>query len=309
MELLSAQLQTIADAVKAGLLWARGRLALIALIFLGVSVPLWLLEHDARLRRDLALRQLREQTAAQIADLRARATAALRDAEASARRVQDLEAQRRQLEGVALNLKSQVSDLQSRERSQLQEVAALPFPELTQRLVKQLGADGIAISEKRNPKIENRQSLAVSPQLPAAGDNTQGTAVAHNPKSQIQNPNFPSPESPIPHPGLFLSEGGARAIASALIERDACREQSHVQARLLANCQEQAAASRAVIEEMSRSFAGLKEAVRLKDEIQSRTDAAHRAELKAARGSRLRRFGRALQYVGAGVVIGVVVAQ
>jgi len=67
--------------------------------------------------------------------------------------------------------------------------------------------------------------------------------------------------------------------------------------------------NRAVIEEMNHSLAGLKEALRLKDEIQSRSEAAHRVELNAARGSRLRRFGRALQYVGAGVVIGVVVAQ
>jgi hypothetical protein len=78
---------------------------------------------------------------------------------------------------------------------------------------------------------------------------------------------------------------------------------------LLANCQEQAAASRTVIEEMQRSVVSLKEAVRLKDEIESRSEAVHRAELSAARGSRLRRFGRALQYVGAGIVIGVVLAQ
>ena len=137
-----------------------------------------------------------------------------------------------------------------------------------------------------------------------------------NQEFQIQDSKSPklqsrvtNPESSVPNPELLLTEPGARAVAAALVERDACREQSQAKDGLLANCQEQTAASRAVIDEMSRSVLSLKEAVRLKDEIQSRSDAAHRAELNAARGSRLRRFGRALQYVGAGVVIGVVVAR
>ncbi len=98
-------------------------------------------------------------------------------------------------------------------------------------------------------------------------------------------------------------------MAAALVERDGCREQAQVKDGLLANCQEQAAASRTVIDEMQRSVLSLKEALRLKDAIQTRSEAMHRAELKAARGSRLRRFGRALQYVGAGVVVGVVIAR
>lgn len=266
MNLPNAQLPTIVNAVKAGLLWARAHLALVALISLAASVALWRLEHDARLRRDFELQQLRRDAAAEIANLRARAAAALDDADAGAQRVRDLEARRLQLERVEANLKSEISSLKSKERARLQEVAALPFPRLAERLRSQLGAASIGARG-----------------LPAQAGG--------------------------PTPEFVLTEPGARAVAAALVERDACREQAQAKDALLANCQEQGASSRAALEEMARSVSSLKEAVRLKDEIQSRSEAVHRAELDAARGSRLRRFGRALQYVGAGVVIGVVVAR
>jgi hypothetical protein len=81
-----------------------------------------------------------------------------------------------------------------------------------------------------------------------------------------------------------------------------------VQDQLIANCEERAELSRTALEAAKRSTLQLGEALRAKDAIAARLEEQYRVELKAARGSRLRRFGRALQYVGVGVVIGMAAA-
>lgn len=78
---------------------------------------------------------------------------------------------------------------------------------------------------------------------------------------------------------------------------------------MISNCEQRAEVTRAALETAKQSTLDLQQALGAKDEMAARLKAQHRAELKAARGSRLRKFGRALQYVGAGVVIGVVVAR
>ena len=139
MRLQSPTLFALISGAGRARVWIKAHLALIALLALCVSVPLWLLEHDARLRRDFELQQLRQQAAAEIANLRARAAAALDDADSSAQRVRDLEAQRLQLERAEANLKSAISNLKAQERAHLQEVAALPFPALAEELRRELG--------------------------------------------------------------------------------------------------------------------------------------------------------------------------
>jgi hypothetical protein len=74
----------------------------------------------------------------------------------------------------------------------------------------------------------------------------------------------------------------------------------------LGNCQEQVATQAAIAGEMRKSLDDLNQAIRLKDEIAARTETLHRAELRAARGSWGSRFLRAVEYVGLGVVIGLV---
>jgi hypothetical protein len=81
-----------------------------------------------------------------------------------------------------------------------------------------------------------------------------------------------------------------------------------VQGRLISNCEERAELNRAALEAAKHSARELGEAMRARDAMAARIEEQHRAELKVARGSRLRRFGRALQYVGVGVVIGMAVA-
>jgi hypothetical protein len=75
----------------------------------------------------------------------------------------------------------------------------------------------------------------------------------------------------------------------------------------VANCEARVAAAGTQIEKLNDSVSQLQETVRLKDQIAARIEAAHRAELKAARGTWRGRFVRALQYVGVGVVIGVAI--
>ncbi|MFB3921587.1 MAG: hypothetical protein ACE145_07685 [Terriglobia bacterium] len=331
------------------------RLLLLALISLGAAVPLWRLEHDARLRREFEFQQVKEQAAAEIANLRAQAAAALEDADAGAQRVRDLEARGHQLEREEKNLKSEISDLRSQERARLQEVAALPFPAIASQLRAQLGQDGIGTRDsglatrdsgfgvgnsgegkERNSESEIRQSPVAGLPLPphalpgrttAARDHSGfliqdsgPVSAAPNAKFQIEDSRPATPARPtgdagghsgfqIPNSELILTERGARAMAAALVERDACREQASAQDALLANCEQQAAATRAIVGELMRSEVKLREAMHAKDEILSRSEAAHRAELKAARGTRLGRFGQALKYVGVGAVVGVVIAR
>ena len=123
-----------------------------------------------------------------------------------------------------------------------------------------------------------------------------------NPESRPAAQSAPSPE--------LWSVGDLRAagrIPNPAL--DSCREQSTVQDQLISNCEARAELSRAAFEAAKRSTLQLGEALRAKDAMAARLEERHRAELKAARGSRLRRFGRALEYVGVGVVIGMAVAR
>lgn len=161
---------------------------------------------------------------------------------------------------------------------------------------EQVSGVGAQVSEKGVP----------DDQSPSPGKKSQTPDTRH--LTPDTSP-VPSPESRVPNPEFVLTEEGARQMETAFVELDSCREQSAVKDGELANCQEQVAVNRAVVGEMNKSVNDLNQALRLQDEILARVQAEHRAELKAARGARLGRFVRTLQYIGAGVVIGVVVAQ
>jgi len=106
---------------------------------------------------------------------------------------------------------------------------------------------------------------------------------------------------------VLLTDQGLRKTETAFLELDACREQSAAKDALQANCQEQVTANRAALGATERSLSQLQEALRLKDEILARREAAHRVELKVARGSRAKRFLRAVEYVALGAAIGAVI--
>jgi hypothetical protein len=283
-------------------------------------VAIWLLEHDARLRREVALGQLKQQTAAQVTELRARADAALRAAnEENARAIESLEARRRRLEREAEELRQRLVSLREEERARVGQVATLPASELEQRVAARLDPGNFATRDSRlgtrepeecRSKAPTPQDLAPSTQPPApspqplAADTRHpapGTPPVPSPESRV-----PSPESRVPSPDFVLTEEGARRVETAFLELEACRGQSAVKDGALGNCQEQVATQAAIAGEMRKSLDDLNQAIRLKDEIAARTEALHRAELRAARGSWGSRFLRAVEYVGLGVVIGLV---
>ena len=352
MNLQREDIQKVVGVAQSAWSWAKAHAALVILIFLCASGALWLVEHDAALKRELELQQLRKQTTAEVADLRARAAAALGELKENARLIEGLESRRRALEREADDLRKRLSLLREEERVRVQQASALAPAELAQRVAARLGPGGLPTgnsglgtgekqSAARSPesgtretgnwKLEAGQSPVASGQLSVPTDN--GPRTTADSKFQIQDsrPRGPvalnrqsipqggnnrqsatpgtrsSSEFPVSSFQFPLNEAELRQVETAFLQLDVCREQSAAQDRLVANCEERGAASRAVIENLNRSVNQLQETVQLKDEIASRTEAAHRAELKAARGTWRGRFIRALEYVGVGVVIGVVV--
>jgi uncharacterized protein YlxW (UPF0749 family) len=271
-------------------------------------------EHDARLRRDLELEQLRQHTSAQVAALRTRADALLRAAnEKNARVIRDLDSRRRQLERESEELRQRLLRLQEEEGKRLAEVASLPAAELAKRVADRLRArdSGFGI---RGSGSEGQVS-GVGGQVPETRDarlksRDSGLETRDSGEYRREGPSpqplAPSPSSSIPNPEFVLTEPGARQIETAFIELDSCRAQAAVKDGELANCQEQVSANRAIAGELNKSVNDLNQAIRVKDEILAQVQAEHQAELKAARGSRLGHFVRAVEYVGVGVVIGLV---
>ncbi|MGD0922490.1 MAG: hypothetical protein ABSA70_12105 [Terriglobia bacterium] len=274
------------------------------LVFLGI----WLHEHDARLRRDGELQQLKQQTSAQVADLGARAEAAMREAnQKNARVIADLEARRRQLEREGEALRQRLLLLREDERQRVSEVASLSPTELAERLKSRVPGFEEQVSGVRG-QVSGQNFSNDQTRSPGVKSETPDTSHLAPNTLPSPSPGFSAPnlESRIPSPEFLLTEQGARRIETAFVELDSCREQSALKDQGLENCQEQAAVSQAAVGEMHKSLDDLNQAIRWKDEILTRVEAQHRMELKAARGSRLGRFVRAVEYVAVGVTIGVV---
>jgi hypothetical protein len=285
---------------------------------------IWLREHDARLRREVEFGQLKQQTAAQVTELRARADAALRAAnEENARAIESLEARRRRLEREAEELRQRLGFLREEERARVRQVATLPTSELEKRVAARLAGQvagvGGQVSDKRDSGLGTRDS-GRQEQVSGVGSQVSGKELSgdqtRSPSEKDATPDtrypapdtslVPNPESRVRNPDFVFTEEGARRIETAFLELDSCRAQSAVKDGALSNCQEQVATQAAIAGELRQSLAELNQAIRLKDEIASRTETLHRAELKAARGTRASRFLRAVEYVGLGVVIGLV---
>jgi hypothetical protein len=106
---------------------------------------------------------------------------------------------------------------------------------------------------------------------------------------------------------LVLSDQGARKVETALIELDSCRQQTQVMGQQVSNCAQQAKLSAAMQEQQSDTITKLEAALADKDQILARREEAHRAELKAARGTWRRRFLRAVEIFAGGFIAGVLV--
>jgi hypothetical protein len=106
---------------------------------------------------------------------------------------------------------------------------------------------------------------------------------------------------------LVLSDQGVRNVESAFLELDSCRQQSQVMAQQASNCEQRAKLDLALQEQQAGTISKLNAALADKDQILARSEAAHRAELKAARGTWRARFCHAVEIFAGGFIAGVLV--
>jgi signal transduction histidine kinase len=260
------------------------------LVVLVILLAAWWWRHDARLRSSFQLEQFRKQSAAELSALQAQADKAIHEANLQhAQALRDLELRRQKLARVADELRERLASLQGQESARTEQVATLPTDQVMTRVATRLGLPSHQTVQGLNNPGAAGQGPEASKELPA--------------ESRV-----PRPESRAPSPSsLVLTDQGVRKVATALVQLDACQEQSAVKDQLLANCRDQAAANASAVAQLDQSAKALKEALRLKEEVLARREVEHQTELKMLRGTRSGRFARALQYIAAGVLIGVVV--
>ena len=268
------------EGAKPVVAWVRGHAAAAMAATLFLVAAVWLMEHDARIQREAELGVMRRETATEVSALRQRAEAAIQESRARERVIHDLETCRTVLEREASALRARLNSLREEDRFRVRP-AIIP------------GHNEAAGSATSRP-----DPARVRPEIPESLDELRAEQAADVAESKIPNLNFQEGAA---------SEG--RPAGGTLQAADTCREQVDVQGQIIANCEERAELNRAALEAAKQSARELGEALRAKDAMAARLDEQHRAELKVARGSRLRRFGRALQYVGVGVVIGMAVAR
>jgi hypothetical protein len=297
----------------------------------------WSCERQARRREAVQAQQVKKQAAEEISGLQQQAAGALRDAKQSAQAVRKLEAQRQQLVREAEGLRQSLESLRKQELARIDEVATLPTSEVASRVAARLeeqvsgargqmsgqqgsvsGARGQMSGQQGSvsgvggqvsgrpplnpltrPALAEEQVSGVGGQVPGqrgsvSGAGGQGAGPA---------PNAPSASSP----ALVLSDQGVRKVEAALIELDSCRQQTQVMGQQVSNCEQQSKLESALRDQQSAMITKLNAALADKDKILAASEAAHRAELKAARGTWRSHFVRAVEYFAGGFIAGVLV--
>ncbi|HET9179003.1 MAG TPA: hypothetical protein VFQ24_11660 [Terriglobia bacterium] len=110
----------------------------------------WVQQHDARIRQQAGLQQLRNETSAQVAALRRQAAEDVRQANVTnAEAVAKLEQRRQEAEQQDRQLAAQLDRLRKQAQIQADEVATLPISEIVTRVAAQLGlkAEDVAAGE------------------------------------------------------------------------------------------------------------------------------------------------------------------
>jgi hypothetical protein len=249
-------------------------------------------EHEARRRREAELSRQLQEAANDVAALRAEAGQAMANARARERALRHLETRRAQLEKDAERLRAQLSFLRQEER-------ALVRPSSTPGHTDMLAG---VVASRPDPARSGAEDSGFGVRDSGVGDAKPRDSKfeTRTPTIEPADPNFdfPVPSFENSNPDLRIPNPGPRH----------CFEQLQVQGALLGNCEERAALGRAALDEAKHSADEWRRALAAQDALAARLDAQHQAELRAARGSRLGRFARAMKYVGVGVVIGLAIA-
>ena len=273
----------------------------------------WSCERQARQRDTVQAQQVKKQTAEEISRLQQQAAGALRDAKQSAQVVNELKAQRQQLARQAEGLRQSLASLRKQELARADEVATLPTSEVVSRVASRLQEQVSGNREQGTGQEEQGSGLRLpkgfGPQegagRQASGQRSAGLA-AQKQLSPATQPLVPNPSSPS-SPALVLSDQSVRKVESAFIELDSCRQQTQVMGEQVANCEQQSKLNSAITDQQSGTIAKLNAALVDKDQILAQSDVAHRAELKAARGTWRSHFVRAVEYFAGGFIAGVLV--
>ena len=276
-----------------------------------LAAALWVQQHDARIRQQVGLQQLRKETSTEVSALRKQAAQEVAQANVkNAQAVAKLEQRRQEAEQQNRQLAAQLESLRKQAQIQAGEAATLPISEIVTRVAAQLGLKGEDVTH--GPAAD----VAKTPH-PAAGAPTifprRGLGFANAAdiaKGAISAP----PETaargqspPLQSPALALSASGARKVEAALVALDACRAESGIQTRQLSNCQARAEADEAAIEQLKGSVASLNQALAAKDKMFVEQQSRYKAELRAARGTFLGRLARLSEHVAIGVAVGVAI--
>ncbi len=295
-------------------------LAGVAILFFA-----WSCEHRARQHEAAEAQQAKKQAAAQISQLEKQAASAVRDAQQSSQAAKELESQRQQLAHDADGLRQSLDSLRSQQLAHENELASLTTEEVVKQVMARLqeqgtGNRGQGTAQKNlnpltRPAAADENAPAGHP-LPQGGEGTRQDPSAHLPTSPSaalpqrgegtgQDPSAHLPTSP--SDALVLSDQGVRKAESAFVELDACRQQSQVIAQQVSNCDQRAKLDSALEEQQAGTISKLNAALADKDQILTRSEAAHRAELKAARGTWRTRFYHAVEIFAGGFIAGVLV--
>jgi hypothetical protein len=296
-------------------------LAGVAILFFA-----WSCEHRARQREAAEAQQAKKQAAAQISQLEKQAASAVRDAQQSSQAAKELESQRQQLAHDADGLRQSLDSLRSQQLAHENELASLTTEEVVKQVMARLQEQGTGNREQgtgqknlnplTRPATTDEGAAAGHP-LPQGGEGEspaggEGKSLAggegKSPAGREGTRQDPSAHLPTsPSAALVLSDQGVRKVESAFVELDACRQQSQVMAQQASNCDQRAKLDSALEEQQAGTISKLNAALADKDQILARSEAAHRAEVKAARGTWRTRFYHAVEIFAGGFIAGVLV--
>ncbi|TAM79167.1 MAG: hypothetical protein EPN47_19355 [Acidobacteria bacterium] len=296
-----------------------------------LAAAFWMQQHDARIRQQAGLQQLRSETSAEVAGLRKQAAHDVEQANVeNAKAVAELEQRRQQAEQQSRQLAAQLAGLRNQAQVQAGEVATLPISEIVTRVAAQLGlkAEDVASNGQhgKSPLTRPRQAgppsplgegLATHSSAPPPDCHPEERQATKDPGSSIAA----SGQAPCKEQtagilrsaqddraaALSLTASGARKVETALVALDACRAESSIQGRQFSNCQVRAEADEAAIGRLNGSVVSLNQALAAKDKVLAGQQAEYKAELRAARGTFLGRLARLTEHVAIGVGLGVAI--
>jgi|YelNatPaOPRAMG01_1025707.scaffolds.fasta_scaffold55305_4 hypothetical protein len=223
----------------------------------------------------------------------------LRQHDADVRRRAQLEQVRQQTSAQIAALKQQAR--QDIERANVENARAVQKIEERRRAIEQQNQRlAVQLDELR------RRAQVQADQVATLPISSVVTRVAAQLGLQAQD--FRSPQDGKPA-ALALTDSGARKVAAAVVNLDACRSESNIEQQQFSNCQARAQADEAAIERLKSSVASLNDAIAARDKILAQQSAECKAELRAARGTFLGRLARTAEHVAIGVAMGFAIGE